>query len=231
MEIWSTVHYGAEYNNAFWNGREMVYGDGDGVLFRSPTRSLSVIGHELSHGVVQFSGGLVYRDQSGALNESLADVFGSLVVQYRHSQEAHEADWRIGEGVLGADVQGFDGAAPALRSLAAPGTAYADELLGRDPQPWHMDGYAHTTSDHGGVHVNSGIPNHAFYLLARDLGGPAWEKAGHVWYDALQELDDPHATFSTFADRSVAMATRRFGAGSLEVAFTRRAWKRVGVPL
>jgi Zn-dependent metalloprotease len=94
-----------------------------------------------------------------------------------------------------------------------------------------MDGYVLTASDHGGVHVNSGIPNHAFYLLARDLGGRAWEKAGHVWYDALQHLRDPHASFSSWADRTVEAATARFGRGSLEALFTRRAWKLVGVPL
>ena len=224
MGLVSTVHFDVDFDNAFWNGEQMVYGDGDGRVFLPLTRSLSVIGHELSHGVVQFSGGLVYQDQAGALNESFADVFGVLTAQYKKKQEADEADWLVGDGILGPAVKG-----EALRSLRAPGTAYADDLLGQDPQPFHMDDYVHTSSDDGGVHINSGIPNHAFYLLARYLGGFAWEKAGHVWYDALQEIDNPHATFANWADQTVASARERFGAGSLEQLFTRRAWKLVGI--
>ena len=106
MPLISSVHYGSRYNNAFWDGEQMAYGDGDGTLFRSFTRSPTVIGHELSHGVVQFSGGLVYRDQSGALNESFCDVFGALTLQYKKKQRADEADWLIGERLFGPDVQG-----------------------------------------------------------------------------------------------------------------------------
>jgi Zn-dependent metalloprotease len=226
LKLVSTVHYDVDFNNAFWNGDQMVYGDGDGTIFVPLTRSLSVIGHELSHGVVQYSGGLVYQDQPGALNESFADVFGVLTVQYKKKQTACEADWLIGDGILGPKIHG-----QALRSLKAPGTAYSDELLGQDPQPFHMKDYVNTNGDNGGVHVNSGIPNHAFYLLAQFLGGNAWEKAGHIWYDALQDIDIPHATFSQWADQTVQAAEKRFGAGSLEALFTRRAWKLVGVAL
>ena len=224
MKLVSTVHFDVDFNNAFWNGEQMVYGDGDGQIFVPLTRSLSVIGHELSNGVVQFSGGLVYQDQAGALNESFADVFGVLTVQYKEQQTASEASWLVGDGILGPDVEG-----EALRSLKAPGTAYSDDLLGQDPQPFHMDDYVHTSRDNGGVHINSGIPNHAFYLLAQFLGGFAWEKAGHVWYDALQEISNPHATFAQWADQTVQCARTRFGTGSLEELFTRRAWKLVGI--
>jgi Zn-dependent metalloprotease len=204
----------------------MVYGDGDGRIFLALTRSLSVIGHELSHGVVQYSGGLVYQDQAGALNESFADVFGVLTVQHQAKQEAADASWLVGDGILGPKIEG-----EALRSLKAPGTAYRDRLLGEDPQPFHMSDYVNTSSDNGGVHINSGIPNHAFYLLARFLGGFAWEKAGHIWYDTLQGIDNPHATFTQWADQTVEAARKRFGAGSLEELFTRRAWKLVGIAL
>ncbi|MGI9546574.1 MAG: M4 family metallopeptidase, partial [Flavobacteriaceae bacterium] len=196
MTLKSTVHHRRDYDNAFWNGSQMAYGDGD--IFEPLTRSLTVIGHELSHGVVQFSGGLVYRDQSGALNEHFADVFGCLTEQYKKDLEASKADWLLGAEIIGPGING-----DALRSMKAPGTAYDDTLLGKDPQPFHMDNYVNTSFDNGGVHINSGIPNHAFYLYAMMLGGKAWEKAGHVWYDALQSINNPHATFVNWADETL----------------------------
>lgn len=224
MTLESTVHYGQSYNNAFWNGQQMAYGDGDGVIFNAFTRSLSVIGHELSHGVVQFSGGLVYRDQSGALNESFADVFGALTVQYGRKQTVDKANWLVGDGLFAAGVQGV-----AIRSLKAPGTAYNDSILGKDPQPYHMDDFVVTSSDNGGVHINSGIPNHSFYLLAQYLGGNAWEKAGRIWYDSMQQINNPLATFNDWADKTVEVARNSYGSGSREALFTRRAWKLVGI--
>lgn len=224
LKLVSTVHYSRGFNNAFWNGEQMVYGDGDGTIFVPFTRSLTVIGHELSHGVVQFAGGLIYQDQSGALNESFADVFGVLTEQYEKGERAADASWLVGEGILGPNIHGR-----ALRSLKAPGTAYDDSLLGKDPQPFHMDGFVNTSSDNGGVHLNSGIPNHAFYLLAQYLGGNAWEAAGAIWYETMQQIDNPHATFADWADKTVEVARGRFGAGSLEALFTRRAWKLVGI--
>ena len=223
MPLISTVHVGNSYNNAFWNGSQMAYGDGDGVIFQKFTE-LSVIAHELSHGVVQFSGGLIYQDQSGALNESFADVFGSLTLQYRRRQRPHRASWLVGEGILGPNING-----EALRSMKAPGTAYDDALLGVDPQPFHMDNYVVTSSDHGGVHINSGIPNHAFYLLSNYLGGRAWRKPGKIWYDTMQQINNPHCTFVQWADKTVEVARTLFGPGSREVMFTRRAWKLVGI--
>src|SRR5690606_15305154 len=121
------------------------------------TGSLSVIGHELTHGLIEYTAGLVYRDQSGALNESIADVFGALVEQHAAGQTADEASWLIGEGLFTDQVEGN-----ALRSMAAPGTAYDDDVLGKDPQPGHMDDFVETNRDNGGVHLNSGIPNKAF---------------------------------------------------------------------
>jgi len=224
LRITSSVHYRRKYNNAFWNGTQMVYGDGDGVLFLPLTRSLSVIGHEISHGVVQYSGGLIYQDESGALNESFADVFGCLTEQHLQNQDANKASWLIGDGILGPEVKG-----EALRSMKAPGEAYDDELLGKDPQPYHMSDFVNTSSDRGGVHINSGIPNHAFYLLAQYLGGRAWEKAGRIWYDALQRNNNPHATFKEWADLTVKAARKRYKGGSRELLFTQRAWKLVGI--
>jgi len=224
MALVSTVHHRRDYNNAFWDGAQMAYGDGDGELFQPLTNSLSVIGHELSHGVVQFSGGLVYQDQSGALNESFADVFGVLTVQYKKKQTPAEANWLVGDGILGKDIAG-----DALRSLKAPGEAYSDNVLGKDPQPYHMDFYNSTSSDNGGVHINSGIPNHAFYLLAQYLGGCAWERAGQIWYNALQNINNPHATFYDWALETLTASDALFGNGSRESLYARRAWKLVGL--
>ena len=224
LPLVSSVHVRRDFNNAFWDGEQMAYGDGDGVIFKPLAGSLTVCGHELSHGVVQFSGGLIYQDQSGALNESFADVFGVLTDQYKKGQTAAEADWLIGAEILGEDIQG-----DALRSMKAPGTAYDDQRLGKDPQPFHMDDYNNTSSDNGGVHINSGIPNQAFYLTAQYLGGNAWEKAGHIWYDTMQQINNPHATFADWADKTVEVARDRFGRGSRESILTRRAWKLVGI--
>jgi len=224
LTLESSVHYRSGYNNAFWNGSQMAYGDGDGVIFKQFTGDRSVIGHELSHGVVQFSGGLVYQDQSGALNESFADVFGVLTVQYKKKQAPADADWLIGKDILGPNING-----DALRSMKAPGTAYDDPMLGRDPQPYHMDFYVNTASDNGGVHINSGIPNQAFYLLASYLNEPAWEKAGTIWYQAMQQFNNPTGTFSDWAQTTVEVARAEYGSGSREHLFTRRAWRLVGI--
>src|SRR3546814_20300984 len=94
--------------------------------------------------------------QSGALNESLSDVFGVLVEQHAAGQSADEASWLVGDGIFTDAVQGV-----ALRSLSEPGTAYADDVLGRDPQPGHLRDYVQTVADHGGVPITSGIPHRA----------------------------------------------------------------------
>ncbi|MGW5347810.1 M4 family metallopeptidase [Streptomyces sp. NPDC004050] len=221
----ASVHYGQDYNNAFWDGQQMVFGDGDGDLFLDFTVAVDVIGHELAHGVTQYTANLEYYGQSGALNESMSDVFGSLIKQYTLDQTADQADWLIGAGLLGPEVSGV-----ALRSMKAPGTAYDDDELGKDPQPATMDDYVRTNRDNGGVHINSGIPNHAFYLVATDLGGKAWERAGQIWYDALTggELS-ADADFTDFARLSAAAAATRYGDGSAEHRALQKAWAAVGL--
>ena len=223
LPLAATVHYGDRYDNAFWDGSQMVFGDGDGELFNRFTISLDVIGHELTHGVTEDEAGLIYFRQSGAINESVSDVFGSLVKQVKLGQTADQADWLIGEGLLTDQVNGV-----ALRSMKAPGTAYDDPVLGKDPQPAHMRDYVKTMKDNGGVHINSGIPNHAFYLAAVALGGNASEKAGRIWYDALRDPKlRPTARFATFARTTVRAAQHSFG--SDEVAAVTDAWRQVGV--
>ncbi|MGW7353781.1 M4 family metallopeptidase [Streptomyces sp. NPDC054784] len=220
----ATVHYGEKYGNAFWDGERMVFGDGDGEVFKDFTLALDVIGHELTHGVTQYTANLEYFGQSGALNESVSDVFGSLIKQHALGQSAADADWLIGAELFTSEVEGV-----ALRSLKAPGTAYDDDVLGKDPQPATMDDYVDTSSDNGGVHINSGIPNHAFYTLATALGGNAWERAGLIWYDALTSGKlKTDADFAAFAAATVAAAQARYGDGEEETA-VREAWTAVGV--
>lgn len=220
----ATVHYDREYNNAFWNGEQMVFGGGDGEIFLDFTVSLDVIGHELAHGVTQHTANLTYYGQPGALNESVSDVFGALVKQYSLGQTAAEADWLIGAGLLAPRVTGV-----ALRSMKEPGTAYDDDVLGKDPQPATMDDFVRTGRDNGGVHINSGIPNHAFYLAATALGGHAWERAGQVWYDVLTggELAQD-ALFTDFASLTVKAARERYGDAE-ELEAVRKGWEQVGV--
>ncbi|GAA4408887.1 hypothetical protein GCM10023168_26860 [Fodinibacter luteus] len=225
LPLVASVHFRRDYDNAFWDGTQMVFGDGDGVVFLPFTRSLDVIGHELAHGVTQYTSGLNYRDQSGALNESVSDVFGVLVKQRLLGQGADEADWLVGAELLGPDVQGV-----AIRSMAAPGTAYDDPRLGTDPQPAHMRDYVDTDDDNGGVHINSGIPNKAFHVLATTVGGPAWQVAGQVWFDTVTGDISADCDFDTFAGLTVAAATARYGEGSEVVDAVRAAWDSVGLP-
>lgn len=224
MRLDSTVHYGRDYDNAFWNGQQMVYGDGDGELFNRFTIAIDVIGHELTHGVTQYEAGLEYEDQPGALNESFSDVFGSLVKQYRRRQSAKKADWLIGKGLLASGVKG-----KALRSMKEPGTAYDDDLLGKDPQPGHMKDYVKTHDDNGGVHINSGIPNRAFYETAMRLGGNAWEKAGKIWYMTLRDKLRPTSQFKDAAKATILVARELYGVGSLEVKAVEEGWAEVGL--
>jgi Zn-dependent metalloprotease len=224
MRLDSTVHYKRDYDNAFWNGEQMVYGDGDGELFNRFTIAIDVIGHELTHGVTQFEAKLVYFQQPGALNESMSDVFGSLVKQYSLNQTADQADWLIGAGLLASGVNGV-----ALRSMKAPGTAYDDPVLGKDPQPGHMKDYVNTASDNGGVHINSGIPNHAFYVVAKLIGGHAWEKTGQIWYVTLRDKLTSTSNFQQCANQTFQVAAALFGAGSLEQQAVKSGWAEVGI--
>ncbi len=230
MRLDSTVHYQKGYDNAFWNGEQMVYGDGDedqpvsDRLFNRFTIAIDVIGHELTHGVTQFEAKLNYSQQPGALNESMSDVFGSLVKQYSLNQTAAQADWIIGAGLFTSNVKGV-----GIRSMKAPGTAYDDPVLGKDPQPANMKDYVNTISDNGGVHINSGIPNHAFYVVATELGGFAWEKAGQIWYVTLRDKLGASSNFQACADLTYQVAGELFGAGGLEQQAVKKGWSEVGI--
>lgn len=221
MDLNSTVHYGQMYGNAFWNGHQMVYGDGDGEIFNRFTISPDIISHELTHGVTQYVNNLVYRGQSGALNESTSDVFGIMMKQFMFGETVEQSNWLIGDGLLTIKGQ-------ALRSMKDPGTAYDNNILGKDPQPGSMDVYVNTRRDHGGVHINSGIPNRAFYLVASKFGGYAWEKAGKIWYETLPKIR-ALADFKEFANATIGTAISLFGKESFEHKSVIEAWREVKV--
>lgn len=231
LRLDSTVHYDRDFANAFWDGRQMVYGDGDQNLpaeqrlFNRFTASLDVIGHELTHGVTQYTANLVYRDQSGALNEHFSDVFGAMVKQRKLNQQADVADWLVGAELLTDNVQG-----DAIRSMKAPGTAYDDPVLGKDPQPAHMSDFVNTTQDNGGVHINSGIPNFAFYRTAVEIGGNAWDKAGTIWYQTLTAGRlSPNAVFQDVVDLTSEIAGNLYGVGSTEQRAVNSGWAAAGL--
>ena len=224
IRLESTVHFGEGFNNAHWNGRQMIYGDGDGKYFTRFTSALDVIAHELTHGVTQYTSALGFSGQCGALAEHFSDVFGVLVKQYALKQSARRADWIIGAGLLTNRVSG-DG----IRSMKAPGSAYHDRILGRDPQPSHMRRYVKTYSDDRGVHINSGIPNHAFYRVATALGGNAWSVAGKIWYAVLARELGPRSGFQHCGDATWRVAGELYGAGSEPQQAVLEGWKAVGI--
>lgn len=223
MILVSSAHYGRQYNNAFWNGEQMVYGDGDGQIFVRFTKSQDVVGHELTHGVISNTCNLEYEDEPGALNEHLADVFGILTKQWSLGHDVKKADW-----LIGAEIMVPRKTVKALRTFKNELAYSKDPLLGTDPQPKVMKDKYTGGEDNGGVHINSGIPNYAFFLVATALGGNAWEKAGMIWYKSMLAL----TTTSQFADmvKITSMnAGSLYGAGSLEQKAVEAAWKQVGL--
>src|SRR5271163_535802 len=220
MTLVSSIHYGVRYDNAFWNGSQMTYGDGDGQVFTDFTKSDDVIGHELTHGVTQFTAGLDYSDEPGALNESISDAFGATFRQWRRKQTVAQADWLVGPGVLGpvAIAKGYT----CLRDMAQPGSRHC-----LSPQPSQYRDYI----SGGDPHENSGIPNHAFYLAAKSIGGRSWEQAGKVWYAALTSPKGHRLmTMSEFAALTRAAARSLFPRDTNVYRGVDDAWTRVGIP-
>jgi Zn-dependent metalloprotease len=222
MEIKSIVHFGKNYNNAYWDGEKMTYGDGDGKFFTPLSGGLDVVGHEMTHGVTEHTSGLAYSGQSGALNESWSDTMGEIIEQWSENKAgfgtvdaAKAADWLIGEDVMTPGVAG-----DALRSMRAPGTAYSG-----DTQPADMAHYKNTQSDNGGVHTNSGIPNHAAYDIGVAIGS---EKLAKIWYTTETTYLKSSANFADAAAATIAAAQQLYGTGAESQAVA-DAWKAVGV--
>ncbi|CAG9614669.1 Bacillolysin [Bacillus rhizoplanae] len=214
----STVHYGKNYNNAFWNGSQMVYGDGDGSTFIAFSGGIDVVGHELTHAVTEYSSNLIYQNESGALNEAISDIFGTLVEYY----DNRNPDWEVGE-----DIYTPGKAGDALRSMSDP-TKYGD--------PDHYSKRYTGTSDNGGVHTNSGIINKAAYLLANGgthygvtVNGVGKDKVGAIYYRANTVYLTESATFSQARAALVQAAADLYGANSAEVAAVKQSYDAVGV--
>jgi thermolysin len=224
----SRVHYGTAYNNAFFAGVNLSFGDGDGTLF-SPLVPLDVVGHEMQHGVTLFSGALFYFNEPGALNESWSDVFGTLLE--RHVDPAGW-NWRIGEDCFTP----ANGDVDALRHMDDPHAA-DDRGLTADDDPDHYSERYTGTADNGGVHLNSGIPNKAFYLLAEGgthhLGGSMTgigpDKAGAIWYRAVTTYMTVLTNFARARTATLNAAADLYGAGSDEQSAVCQAWQLVGV--
>jgi Zn-dependent metalloprotease len=219
MSLLSSIHFSVNYNNAFWNGSQMTYGDGDGRIFVDFSRGNDVIGHELTHGVTQYTARLGYTNEAGGLNESMSDVFGSMFRQWQANQSAAEADWLIGAGIMGpaAIAKGYT----CLRDMAKPGAKHC-----LAPQPAHFSKYQPGMDPH----YSSGIPNCAFYKAATAIGGRSWEKAGKIWYDALTAFPaSPSLKMSAFANRTRSLAAKLFSADPIVANAVDSAWKAVGL--
>ncbi|KAH8103045.1 hypothetical protein BXZ70DRAFT_768707 [Cristinia sonorae] len=224
-----SVHYDQNWGNAIWDGARVLFGDGQIFRFNRLTIALDVIGHELTHAVTQHTSKLVYESLSGALNESMSDVFGIMVKQYRLKETAKDSNWLIGEGLLAKEVKGT-----ALRSMKEPGTAYDDPIWKKDPQVSHYSQVVKSPppytkdNDFGGVHIYSGVPNRAFYLVAINLGGNSWDRAGRIWWAVLSgDQLQPTANFHDFAKLTCSQAERIYGTAVKTVV--EHAWTVVGI--
>ncbi|MEM7309161.1 MAG: M4 family metallopeptidase [Planctomycetota bacterium] len=223
MSLIASVHYRRRHNNAYWNGEQLLFGDGDGKAFVRFTKALDIVAHEFSHGVVTHTACLDYEGESGAVCEHVADVMGVLTRQWRRREDARTGDWSVGRDCLGPAVK-----ADGLRTFLDRPAYENDALLGTDRQPKHIDDRYTGQEDNGGVHINSGIPNHAFFRVAHELRGSAWERAGRIWYDALLLLGR-RSGFVDLVEKTECAAALRYGRGSVEVRAVRKAWKKVGL--
>jgi Zn-dependent metalloprotease len=238
----SRVHVtanGQSFSNAFWDGTQMTYGDGDGVQFGELVRALDVTAHELTHGVVEYSAGLVYENESGALNESSADILGATCEAFKAGMVSGNT-WLIGEDIYTPGTAG-----DALRYMNNPtldGPIYNNQIASTDYYPERLklaagedpDG----SNDNGYVHFNSGIPNLAFYLMSQ--GGPhprgktsytvvgvGIDKASRIWYRALTNYFTSNQTIAQ-ARTATETAAMDLYPGPTKTAIS-MAWATVGV--
>ena len=219
MTLISSIHFGVRYNNAFWNGSQMTYGDGDGSIFLDFSKASDVIGHELTHGVTQYSLQLNYTNDAGGLNESLSDCFGSMFRQWEENQTVKQADWLIGKDIMGPSAlqSGYtclrDMADPDAKHCLAPQpTKYAQVRPGMDP------------------HLSSGPPNLAFCTIAKAVGGNSWEQVGHIWYRSMTGFGPaPNLKMMAFADRTRAVAAELYPNDAALARAVDAGWKKVGL--
>lgn len=219
MSLLSSVHYGVAYNNAFWNGTQMTYGDGDGKIFTDFTAADDVICHELTHGVTQFTLALGYTDEAGGLNESISDVFGSMFRQWNAKHSVTKADWLIGSDIMGplATAKGYT----CLRDMANPSAKHC-----LAPQPKHFSQFQPSMDPH----ESSGIPNFAFYKAATAIGGNSWDRTGQIWYKAITALPaTPGLRMQAFADATRSAAAKLYPKDAAVAAAIDTGWKDVGL--
>lgn len=218
MTMMSSVHFGVDYNNAMWNGSQMIYGDGDNKIFTDFTLGNDVVGHELTHGVTQHTLQLKYSGDAGGLNESLSDCFGTMFRQWQAKQDVFQADWLIGHEIMGAVSisKGYT----CLRNMANPADVHA-----LAPQPVH---YSELTPGMD-PHYTSGPPNLAFCLACKSVGGKSWEKVGQIWYGAMQGRPSPNMKMKDFANRTRKLALKMYAANPSVAAAVDNAWKQVGL--
>jgi Zn-dependent metalloprotease len=219
MGMISSIHYGTDYNNAFWNGSQMTYGDGDGAVFIDFTNGNDVIGHELTHGVTQHSLQLNYTNEAGGLNESLSDCFGSMFRQWEAKQNVNQADWLIGKDIMGPDA--LQKGLTCLRDMANPAAKHC-----LAPQPTKFSQYQPGMDPH----ESSGIPNLAFYTVAMAVGGNSWDKVGQIWYKSMTGFGpSPAMKMKAFADRTRAVAAQLNPGDTALAGAVDAGWKKVGL--
>jgi Zn-dependent metalloprotease len=219
MGMISSIHYNTDYNNAFWNGSQMTYGDGDGAVFIDFTNGNDVIGHELTHGVTQHSLQLAYANEAGGLNESLSDCFGSMFRQWEANQNVNQADWLIGKDIMGPDS--LQKGLTCLRDMANPAAKHC-----LAPQPTKFSQYQPGMDPH----ESSGIPNLAFYTIAMAVGGNSWDKVGQIWYKSMTGFGpSPAMKMKAFADRTRAVAAQLNPGDTALAGAVDAGWKKVGL--
>lgn len=217
----SAVHVGESWNNAAWNGVQMMYGDGDGKTFIPLSAGLDVIGHELTHAVTEHTANLVYKNESGALNESLSDIMGVMV---------EKKSWD-----LGADIYTPGKPGDALRSLKDP-ASIPNPLKPGEGYPDHYNKRYTGTADNGGVHINSSINNKAAYLVSEGgthynvkVTGVGREATEKIYYRALTKYLTANSDFKMMRQAALQSAEDLFGKNSKEVQAVTKAYDAVGV--
>ncbi|MCD2514372.1 M4 family metallopeptidase [Comamonas endophytica] len=219
MTLMSAVHYGKKYNNAMWNGLQMIYGDGDGELFLSFASGIDVIGHELAHGLTQYTLQLEYDDEPGGLNESLSDCFGTMFRQWRLNHDAKRADWLVGSDIIGPRTR--ERGYTCMRDMCEPDAKHC-----LAPQPTHYGQLKPGQHPHSG----SGPPNLAFCTACKLVGGNSWENIGRIWYQAMAKTGlAPRMGMAQFAAKTREQAADLFGKDSLAEAAVDAGWKKVGL--
>ena len=227
----SRVHFGSGYNNAFWYQDKMSYGDGNGSTF-SPLVTLDICGHEMTHGITERSANLTYQNESGALNESMSDVFGAMVELYSDGGTISADTWKIGEDSYTPGTPG-----DALRYMDNP-HAKSGGGYTADDDPDHYNERYTGTADSGGVHINSGIGNKAFYLAAVGgthhlsgviVTGMGTTDASRIWYRALTVYMTSGTNFSGARTATINAANDLFGSTSVQANTMAQTWCAVGV--